>query len=99
MNDFLAFRKMITPVAIQILFWLFVVGVIITGFVAMAQGKALAGLVVIIIGPVMVRIYCELLIVAFKIFESLRNIEIQKTSGSAPQAPSTFPDNQQFGQN
>jgi len=39
------------------------------------------GLFMLILGPLMVRIYCELLIVAFKILEALR--EIQKNT-SAP---------------
>ena len=36
MGDFLKFRKMITPVIIQILFWIGAAGMVIAGLVTMA---------------------------------------------------------------
>ena len=84
MNDFLTFRKMITPVVIQVLFWIGVLVMLIAAIVSFAQGTAasvLSGLVMLILGPLMVRIYCELLIVMFRILDALR--EIQKNT-SAP---------------
>jgi len=84
MNDFLTFRKMITPVVIQVLFWIGVLVMLIAAIVFFAQGTGasiVGGLFMLILGPLMVRIYCELLIVAFKILEALR--EIQKNT-SAP---------------
>lgn len=85
MMDFLAFRKMITPIVIQILFWLGVIGCIIggivwilTGGVTLIKGGGIAsalpviiGLVWIFIGPILVRIYCEVLIILFRINDNL----------------------------
>ena len=65
MEDFLKFRKMITPVVIQILFWIGVVGVVIVGIIGLGD-DFLSGILTIILGPLVVRIYAELLMVIFK---------------------------------
>jgi hypothetical protein len=36
MNDFLSFRRMITPVIIQIIFWIGAIGIFIAGIVTIA---------------------------------------------------------------
>lgn len=77
MGDFLAFRKMITPLVIQILFWLGVVVTIVMGLFTLVTADGLAklgGLVMLALGPLAVRIYCELLIVLFRMHESLTDI-------------------------
>lgn len=74
MQDFLTFRKMITPIIIQIIFWLGVVGVVITGLVMLFNGAVGNGLLMILLGPIAVRLYCELLIVFFRINDNLREI-------------------------
>ncbi len=88
--DFLLFRRMIAPVVIQVLFWLAVLGCfiwagfsVISGIVA-ATGKSgspwlavlgiAGGLVAIIVGPFVCRIYAELLILSFRIYETLTEI-------------------------
>lgn len=89
MMDFLAFRKMITPIVIQILFWLGVIGCIIGGVVSILGGgftlikgggfasavPVVMGLVWIFIGPILVRIYCEVLIILFRINDNLNVIK------------------------
>jgi len=87
MNDFLTFRKMITPIIIQIIFWLGVVVCVLGGLGILFSGDSeyLSGIVVIIFGPFVVRIFCELLIVLFKILDSLR--EIANNTSPAPQQP------------
>ena len=82
MNDFLSFRKFITPLFIQIIFWLFVIMVVIAGLISMFQGGAaiFSGLIMIIVGPLFVRMYCELLILFFRIYDELVAIR----TGTAP---------------
>jgi hypothetical protein len=78
MGEFLTFQKMITPIVIQIIFWILVVVVVIAGIVALFSGGiqgVLTGLVMIILGPVIVRIYCELIILWFRIYEQLNDIK------------------------
>ena len=74
MGDYLRFKKMITPVIIQIIFWLMVAVCVIGGIVQLAQGS-LAGLAVIILGPLGVRIWCEMIMVAFSINGTLTDIK------------------------
>ena len=73
MNEFLSFRKMITPIFIQVIFWIAVAVSIIAAIGVMFQGGVaiLAGLVFLVIGPFMARIYCELLIILFRIYDEL----------------------------
>jgi hypothetical protein len=89
MGDFLAFRKMITPIVVQVLFWLGVIACVATGLAIMSGSSSLAGvypispkilgILVIVLGPLLVRFYCELIIVLFRIFDSLRVIERNTT--------------------
>ena len=89
MGDFLAFRKMITPVVVQILFWLGVVACVLTAL-AIFNGSStfaaatpvdpkLVALLVLIAGPLLIRFYCELLIVLFRMYDSMRAIERNTT--------------------
>ena len=77
MNDFLRFEAMITPVLIQVLFWLAVVACLVIGGLALAYGDERdlgLGLGLIILGPILARIYAEILIVIFRINDHLRQI-------------------------
>jgi Domain of unknown function (DUF4282) len=85
MNEFLAFRKMITPVIIQIVFWIGVVFCLISGLVNLVQGNV-GGIFIMLIGPVVVRIYCELIIVVFKLLDTMRKIEQNTASEATPPA-------------
>jgi hypothetical protein len=91
MEDFLKFKKMLTPIIIQIIFWIGVVGSIIFGLITMVQGAAssfgggamvFSGLIMIFFGPILTRIYCELLIVIFSINDSLTEIKNQLKNSS-----------------
>jgi hypothetical protein len=84
MEDYLSFRKMITPVIIQVIFWIGAVAVaiyalwqIFTGATASYEGGALVlrGLVTLVLGPFIWRIYCEVMIVLFRINETLTEIK------------------------
>jgi hypothetical protein len=82
MKDFLTFKKMITPIIIQVLFWLGVAGTVIMGFVSLFSGQILMGLGMIILGPIGVRLWTEILIVLFKINDNLTEINNKtKTEG------------------
>ena len=85
MSDFLSFRKMITPGIIQIIFWLEVIASVAVALYIFSQGDSmvdvlplqpkLMAVLILVLGPLVARIYCELLIVLFRIYESLRAIE------------------------
>lgn len=82
MSDFWAFRRMVTPVIIEILFWVGVIICIIAGLILIGTGikanlaqSVLSGVLVLIFGPLAVRVYCEILIVFFRINETLTEIK------------------------
>lgn len=83
MNEFISFNKMITPAIIRIIFWLGVAASVLLALVMIIGGAAspygggamvIGGLTLLVLGPLSVRIYCELLIVMFKIHETLNTI-------------------------
>jgi len=83
MKDFLTFRKMLMPILIQVLFWIGVVAVVIGGIYTMTQKNGVpSGLAILILGPIGVRLYAELLIVIFKINDTL--IEVKKDTARLP---------------
>ncbi len=95
MNEFLAFRKMITPIIIQVIFWLGVALCIIVGLIEIIMGASayagggamiFGGLLTMLIGPLFVRIYCELLILLFRIYDEL----VAMRTGRAPETPQGF---------
>ena len=80
-KEFISFDKMITPVIIKILFYIGIVICIILGLSELIGGIAAGslsiiflGLITIVIGPVLVKVYCELVMVLFKILENLKDI-------------------------
>lgn len=86
MNEFLSFRKMITPVLIQVIFWLTTIAVSVSLLVAGGQQGGTGVLVALVIIPIfvlMIRVYCELLILIFRIYETL--VEIRNNGGGGSQ--------------
>ncbi|WP_036543899.1 DUF4282 domain-containing protein [Nitrincola lacisaponensis] len=83
MKNIFFFDAMLTPKIITIVYWLLLAGVVITGlgmifgsFNAYYGGGMmfLGGLATIIFGSIGVRIWCELLIVLFKINDNIRKV-------------------------
>lgn len=81
MSDFMTFRRMVTPYVIEGLFWLACLAVVVTGLALFALGlrdrhrsEALVGLGCIVLGPLVVRIYAEILIVIFRINATLTDL-------------------------
>jgi hypothetical protein len=86
LGDFLAFRKMIVPVVIQVIFW-FLVAIVLLGGLAFAaisimSGRTeqmLMGIAGLVIGVpfyiLLVRMYCEVLIVLFRMNDTLSDIK------------------------
>jgi hypothetical protein len=92
MSDFWAFRTMVTPVIIQILFWIGIITCFFVGAGMIFWGASYyhagmghyiwKGILLFILGPLGVRIYCEILIVFFRINETLTEIKRDLEKGS-----------------
>ena len=96
MGGFLKFEKMITPIFIQLVFWLGFIGSIIFGLFMIGYGiisdsagmiEIFSGLLSLLLGPIILRVYCEMLIVVFKmqgallsIRDSLKDQQMNKTT-------------------
>lgn len=92
--DFVFFRKMITPFVVQVVYFIASGAVILGGLVqmglglfALINGQIMAmligffgGMLLIAIGLVLVRIYCETLILFFRMYDVAKEIreELQK---------------------
>jgi uncharacterized membrane protein len=84
-SDFSAFRTMITPVIIQIVFWIGVFVCLVAGAILVISGLTgnhggqehylWSGIGLFVLGPLVVRVYCEILIVFFRINETLTEIK------------------------
>lgn len=76
MGNFLRFELMITPILIQILFWIATAGCVIGGILMILITGNARGILLIIFGPLGARIYAELLLLFFRINDHLRQIEL-----------------------
>jgi hypothetical protein len=85
MRDYLLFRKFITPIVIELLFWLGVglcvaEGIAMIAFSAgrMANGLGIfGGILILLVGPIFVRVVCELIMAIFGIHEALKGNDKQ----------------------
>jgi len=73
-RDFLFFDTMLTPKIITLVYWLLVLGSLFAGIASIFSGGPFRGLAIIVFGIVSSRIYCELMIVLFKMNEALQDI-------------------------
>ena len=88
MEEYLSFRKMVTPVIIQVIFWLVAAGIVIVGLVTLTQ-NALFGIGIIVFGLVGARVYAELLIVLFEINAAVQDIRANVARPAAPAPPTS----------
>ncbi len=73
-RDFLFFDNMLTPKIITLVYWLLIIGSVFSGIAAIFTGQLIYGVGIIVFGIVGSRIYCELMIVLFKMNEALQDI-------------------------
>lgn len=81
MKDVLFFDGMLTPKIITFVYWLLLFSVVVSGlstifggYGGITFGKFMMGIGIIVGGGIAARIWCELLIVLFKIHENLKKI-------------------------
>lgn len=84
LEKFLYFNEMLTPKVIQFIYWITTALIILGGLGTIVSGltsswgggyKVVMGLITITLGPIANRIWCEILIVIFKIYESLQGMK------------------------
>lgn len=82
-GEFLAFKRFLTPAFIQVLFWMGVACTTLNAIYWMWLGSespmggfwfVMMGLAMLVIGPLMWRVACEIAIVQFRIHDALLDI-------------------------
>ncbi len=74
-KDYFLYKRMLVPFLVQFIFWLGVIAVIVTGIIDISHGLWFFGIVTIILGPILVRLVCEYIVVLFEINETLTDIK------------------------
>ncbi|HYF98286.1 MAG TPA: DUF4282 domain-containing protein [Coxiellaceae bacterium] len=86
MKDFLCFRTMLTPLLLQVVFWLSLVFCLFAGiYVMLVNHNISIGLQILILGPLSTRVFCEITIIIFRINDNLKTIshQLAKTDPNA----------------
>jgi hypothetical protein len=74
MKSLLNFDTMLTPKIITIIYFLMLAGVLIGGVIAIFSAKIIPGVLLVLFGVLGTRVYCEILIVVFKMNEALQEL-------------------------
>ncbi|GGM09428.1 DUF4282 domain-containing protein [Pseudomonas asuensis] len=74
MKDLLTFDSMLTPKIITLLYWLGLIMTTLAGLGYMFTQSFILGLIMLVGGLIGTRIWCELLIVIFKINQNLQTL-------------------------
>jgi hypothetical protein len=74
MKDLLTFDTMFTPKIITVIYFLTIASVLIGGVAVIFNGSIIGGILTILFGAILARVYCEILIVVFKMNEALQEI-------------------------
>ena len=74
MKEFLNYKYMITPGILKILSYVGMAIAVIAGLVTAFTADLLTGIGMTILGPVVVRIYAELMLVVFEIHNELKKL-------------------------
>jgi hypothetical protein len=85
MRDILFFDNMVTPKIITVVYWLLLLlavlgglGSMFGGYGGFSIGGFFLGLFYIVVGAVAARIWCELMIVLFKMNEALQDLRLKE---------------------
>ena len=80
-KDYLSFKRMITPKLVNVFFWVGTIisvviglGLFIVSLASIHSQGILIGFLTMLLGPLVIRIYCELMVVFFRINETLTDI-------------------------
>ncbi len=74
MRDLFFFDAMLTPKIITLIYWLGLISVVVGFVTALFSGAIWQALGILIFGAIGTRVWCELLIVLFKIHENLQKL-------------------------
>lgn len=74
MRELFFFDNMVTPKFITVLYWLMLLSAVLGGVGVVLAGSVFSGLMTVVGGAIFARIWCELMVVLFKINTNLQKI-------------------------
>ncbi|APC97030.1 DUF4282 domain-containing protein [Francisella frigiditurris] len=74
LKKFISFESFLTPTIIVAIFWLSIVGVCFVGLATIFSTSFILGILEIIFGVIFAKVFCEILMVLFKMNDYLREI-------------------------
>ncbi len=78
MHDFLRFRRMVTPLIIEVVFWIGILAIMVISLIDLigsnSVGVRVLAFFMLILGPLFWRMWCEYVIVFFRMNETLTDI-------------------------
>ena len=82
LSDLVDFEKMVTPSILNVFYWLSIIGIVLAGgcIVFLAQYdhdwyvKVVTGVGIIILGPIVIRVFYELSLLPFRSYDKLCEI-------------------------
>lgn len=78
-KDLLLLDKMLVPKIITVLYWIGIICCLLAGmFQLLIDGSLQYGIAIIVFGPLCIRLYAEIIIIMFKIYEKLSIIADNK---------------------
>lgn len=85
MKNFFSFNKLVTPYIVQILFWM---GISVWAYkmvelfkeFKLGQANVMAAITLIVVWPLTLRLYCEIIMLLFKINENLLKLNQKNNS-------------------
>lgn len=74
LKQFISFESFITPRIIVFIFWISVIGLCLTSLITIFYGYVIYGIVKMVLGVIFTKVFCETLIVLFRINSNLKKI-------------------------
>lgn len=76
MWNYLCFRKMLMPFIVQFVFWTLSALCIAAGiYIIIVRHNIIYGIAIALVSPLVIRLGCEIIMVFFRIYQTLQNIE------------------------
>ncbi|HYA37929.1 MAG TPA: DUF4282 domain-containing protein [Candidatus Methylomirabilis sp.] len=78
MRNLISFDTLMTPTFIHVFYWLGIAVAVLAAVGPILGGGIVKGLLIMVVGPILVRVGCEVLIVLFRINDNLAAIRAGK---------------------
>ena len=86
-GNYLNFTKFLTPVLVQVVFWILTIANVITSISGISRNGFVLFILQIVLGTIAIRLICETTIIFFKIYEVMVQIQSNQKKSLVRNAP------------